>query len=109
MSSEPTATDFPADHWASQLDARTRQHVDFARMYAQIWHHGAPGHLDLMTIAALAALLDNWQYRGHFSATPTNNAPEGSGKAESLLQEAVKPDINTPRPFGRVPKPDGFA
>lgn len=40
------------------LDERTRKHVLFARNYAENFSHGAPGHLDLLTIAALAKLLD---------------------------------------------------
>lgn len=40
------------------LDDRTRKHVIFARHYAESFNHGAPGHLDLLTIAALARLLD---------------------------------------------------
>jgi hypothetical protein len=45
-------------HWTEQLDSRTRTHVQYAQHYAAKFAHGAPGHLDLMTIAELAALLD---------------------------------------------------
>lgn len=44
--------------WMAQLDERTNKHIAFARTYAAQFGHGAPGHLDLMTIAALAKLLD---------------------------------------------------
>jgi hypothetical protein len=44
--------------WMQPLDIRSRQHVLFARHYAREFAHGAPGHLDLMTIATLAQLLD---------------------------------------------------
>jgi len=45
--------------WAARLDERTQKHVAFAQNYARDYAHGAPGHLDLMTIAALAKLLDD--------------------------------------------------
>lgn len=48
----------PTTHWMDGLDDRTRKHVIFARHYAESFNHGAPGHLDLLTIAALARLLD---------------------------------------------------
>lgn len=44
--------------WSAQLDERTCKHIVYAREYAARFAHGAPGHLDLMTIAALAQLLD---------------------------------------------------
>lgn len=44
--------------WSAQLDERTCKHIAYAREYAARFAHGAPGHLDLMTIAALAQLLD---------------------------------------------------
>lgn len=44
--------------WRSSLDDRMRTHVAFAEHYAQHFAHGAPGHLDLLTIAKLASLLD---------------------------------------------------
>jgi len=45
--------------WMARLDERTNKHIAFARQYAAQFAHGAPGHLDLMTIAALAKLLDD--------------------------------------------------
>lgn len=45
-------------HWTEGLDDRTRKHIAFARDYAEHYAHGAPGHLDLMTIASLAKALD---------------------------------------------------
>lgn len=47
--------------WMEGLDERTVKHIAFARNYAAQFAHGAPGHLDLMTIAALAKLLDTAQ------------------------------------------------
>jgi hypothetical protein len=44
--------------WAATLDERMNKHIVFARDYAKRFAHGAPGHLDLMTIAALAKMLD---------------------------------------------------
>jgi hypothetical protein len=60
--------------WMAQLDGRTNKHIVYARVYARDFAHGAPGHLDLMTIAALAGLLDN--YEGHGSPWPQLSAPE---------------------------------
>jgi len=54
--------------WMALLDERTNKHIAFARNYAERYAHGAPGHLDLMTIALLAALLDN--YEGHGDPHP---------------------------------------
>lgn len=48
----------PPPQWLAGLDERTNKHIAFARDYAQRFAHGAPGHLDLMTIAKLAELLD---------------------------------------------------
>lgn len=45
--------------WMAQFDERTQKHIVYARAYAREFAHGAPGHLDLMTIAALAQLLDD--------------------------------------------------
>jgi hypothetical protein len=59
--------DWQPPQWPEQLDDRTRKHIAFARQYAAQFAHGAPGHLDLMTIAALAKLLD--QYHTQAMAT----------------------------------------
>lgn len=48
----------PQDWTALLKEQRTRDHVAYARHYADHFAHGAPGHLDLMTIAELARLLD---------------------------------------------------
>lgn len=48
----------PPPQWMGGLDERTNKHIAFARHYAASFAHGAPGHLDLMTIAKLAELLD---------------------------------------------------
>jgi len=50
--------------WAAQFDERTCKHIAYAREYAARFAHGAPGHLDLMTIAALAAVLDHYEDHG---------------------------------------------
>lgn len=50
--------------WAALFDERTNKHIAFACDYAARFAHGAPGHLDLMTIAALAALLNNYEKHG---------------------------------------------
>jgi hypothetical protein len=44
--------------WMAQLDERTNKHIAFARNYAEHYAHGAPGHLDLTTIAWLATYID---------------------------------------------------
>jgi hypothetical protein len=51
----------PPAQWMASLDERTQKHVVFAQNYAAFYAHGAPGHLDLMTIATLAKLLDQYQ------------------------------------------------
>lgn len=43
--------------WMARLDERTNKHIAFALHYAAAYAHGAPGHLDLMTIATLAKML----------------------------------------------------
>lgn len=58
IDAEPKA----APRWMSELDDRTAKHVVYARVYAREFAHGAPGHLDLMTIAALAKLLDDAEH-----------------------------------------------
>lgn len=57
MGDEPLQPKQPPQ-WMALLDERTNKHIAYAREYAKRFAHGAPGHLDLMTIAALAALLD---------------------------------------------------
>lgn len=44
----------PVNHWIEGYDERTQKHIRFALHYAAHFGHGAPGHLDLLTIAALA-------------------------------------------------------
>lgn len=51
---EPKAT----PTWLEQFDAREQKSIDHARLYAAQYAHGDPGHLHLMIIAKLAALLD---------------------------------------------------
>ena len=53
--------DTPEFGWMGRLDDRTRKHVLYAKVYARDFAHGAPGHLDLMTIAELAKLLDSFE------------------------------------------------
>ena len=55
---QPTGAGQELPHWSDDLDGRTRVHIAYARVYASDYAHGAPGHLDLMTIAALAKKLD---------------------------------------------------
>ena len=50
--------------WMAALDERTNRHIVFARVYAREFAHGAPGHLDLMTTAKLADLLDELEANG---------------------------------------------
>ena len=44
--------------WIETLDAREQQEINFARLYHAHYGHGTPGHLHLILIAKLAALLD---------------------------------------------------
>lgn len=53
----------PPPQWMALLDERTNKHIVFARTYAREFAHGAPGHLDLMTIAKLADMLDELDTR----------------------------------------------
>lgn len=44
----------PVKHWIDGYEERMRKHIQFALKYADDFNHGAPGHLDLLTIATLA-------------------------------------------------------
>jgi len=44
--------------WLDKLDEREQKQVEFAKLYARDFYHGANGHNDLMIIAKMAALLD---------------------------------------------------
>jgi hypothetical protein len=44
----------PVKHWIDGYEERMRKHIKFALAYAADFNHGAPGHLDLLTIATLA-------------------------------------------------------
>lgn len=44
--------------WLDFFDSREQREIDFARLYAAQYDHGTPGHLQLLIIAKLAALLD---------------------------------------------------
>lgn len=57
----------PSD-WVAQLEQRMRAHVAFARTYTREFNHGAPGHLDLLTISALAGVID--RYYAAFGRVP---------------------------------------
>lgn len=58
MGDDTETTSAAPETWEAGLDPRTRKHVEYARHYAAHYAHGAPGHLDLMTIATLARMLD---------------------------------------------------
>lgn len=47
--------------WERFLEDRQRSHVEFCRLYAKNFAHGAPGHLDMILIARMADLLDSLQ------------------------------------------------
>lgn len=53
----PVAAPQPINHWIEGYEPRMRKHIQFALEYAANYDHGAPGHLDLMTIATLARQL----------------------------------------------------
>ncbi len=92
------------DHWSAILDDRMRRHVDFARAYAQSFAHGAPGHLDMMTIARLAQLIENVLYRGDIAKEPV----QAPGVPDLLTPAEVKP-IDTTRPPDASKRPKGMA
>lgn len=48
----------PVKNWLEGFDERMRKHIQFARHYQSQFSHGAPGHLDLETIATLARYID---------------------------------------------------
>lgn len=54
---ETPATSPPPD-WRDGLDDRTRRHVAFCQDYAAKHNHGAPGHIDYLTVDTLAKILD---------------------------------------------------
>jgi hypothetical protein len=71
-------------HWTDGLDDRTRTHIAYARVYASDYAHGAPGHLDLMTIAVLAGKLDAMEparFRTTNLLTPADAKPFDTGRA----------------------------
>jgi hypothetical protein len=49
----PTSPD-----WRDGLEPRIRAHVAYCQNYVTNHNHGAPGHLDRVTVDALAKLLD---------------------------------------------------
>jgi hypothetical protein len=46
--------------WAWRLDPRMQSHVSFARTYTREFNHGAPMQLDLLTISALAGIIERY-------------------------------------------------
>lgn len=46
------------DEKQPRLDDRQRVHVRFCQEYVERHNHGAPGHLDYTTIAALAGIIE---------------------------------------------------
>jgi len=51
--------DHLANVWRKMFDERTLTHIAFCQNYAANYHHGAPGHMDYMTISLLAHILEN--------------------------------------------------
>lgn len=45
--------------WRGLMDAAAMQQVRFSQNYTTHWNHGIVGHLDYVTIVALAGLLDD--------------------------------------------------
>lgn len=45
-------------NWLDEFDERQQKAIDFARLYVSQYSHGEPGHLHLVIIGKLAALLD---------------------------------------------------
>lgn len=41
----------------TRFDDRMQKHIDFCMQYERFWDHGAPGHLDMLTISRLATSL----------------------------------------------------
>lgn len=44
--------------WLEEFDGCEQKSIDAARLYAAQYAHGDPGHLHLLIIAKLAAILD---------------------------------------------------
>lgn len=57
---QPTEAKDAFDVWMRQgFNDREARHIEFCRTYASEYAHGAPGHMDFMVIAGLAALLEH--------------------------------------------------
>jgi hypothetical protein len=50
--------DVTGQKWLEEFDPREQKSIDNARLYATQYSHGDPGHLHLLIIAKLAAILD---------------------------------------------------
>lgn len=54
---EPEPEPQPGD-WLTHFDDRQRKQIEFSRLYAREFSHGATGHNDMLIIAKMAELLD---------------------------------------------------
>ena len=86
-----------ATHWTDDLDGRTRVHIAYARVYASDYAHGAPGHLDLMTIAALAEMLDKATVRTTAALAPNASINDAIGAVEDIAELVGWPCIDSNR------------
>lgn len=50
-------------YWLNKLDERQQKEIRFAEVYAEEFHHGTNGHNQLILIAQLAQLLDDYADR----------------------------------------------
>lgn len=95
--------------WMDALDERQRKQVEFSRLYADSYNHGASGHNDMTLIARLAELLDQLGEGKEVSKPDRADQPVGFGKyrlrtlrqlvaedpeyLEWLGREAREPDV----------------
>lgn len=54
----PPEPDAPSPDWRDSLEPRIRKHIAYCQNYVAQHNHGAPGHLDRVTVDTLAKILD---------------------------------------------------
>ena len=89
-------------HWKSGFDERELKEIEFCRVYAKDFCHGALGHNVMLIVAKLANILDDNQlvvpdttfdFYEHPIAYGDKYDPELSRKKEDGTNDIVVPDI----------------